>query len=115
MPHVLIRSRHFLFEQRDHDTALTLMKRALDGNPSFDDVVLTDCERLGIPVSDIVAHGLPNSPAVWRSYLERQLRADFEAAPERASDAAVVWDAIVQRHYADANVTNQYVEFLLRS
>jgi O-antigen ligase len=115
IPPVLVRATRLLFERGDHHAALTLMKRALDGNPSFDEIVLTDCERLGIPVSDIVAHGLPDSPAVWRSYLERQLRADFEVAPERASDAAVVWDAIVQRHYADANVTNQYVEFLLRS
>jgi hypothetical protein len=91
------------------------MKRALDGNPSFDDIVLTDCEHFRIPVSDIVAHGLPDNPTVWRSFLRRQLRADFEAAPERARDASIVWEAIVQRHYADANLTNEYVEFVLRS
>jgi hypothetical protein len=115
IPYALIRAARFYFGLGENRTGFGLMSRALEGNPGFDHVVFSDYERLGVATSDVIIHGLPDNAAVWQSYLRRQLKVDLEAAPEHASEAALVWDAIAQRGYADDKLGNEYVEFALRT
>ncbi|PYR38988.1 MAG: hypothetical protein DMF89_27030 [Acidobacteria bacterium] len=114
IPQVLIRAARFHFRLEENHAAFPLMVRALDGNPSFDRVVQSEYERLGLSMSDIVAHGLPDNPAIWREYLRRELQAEPEVAHERGMDAGVLWNALVERRYADNKLAGEYIEFLLR-
>jgi hypothetical protein len=106
IPYMLIRAARFHFDQGENAEALAMMASALEGNPGFDRTVFADYDRRRIGIHDVLRHGLPPNPGVWRSYL-RWLVA------REGSDGAIVWTSAVQRGYADDTLAREYVAALL--
>jgi O-antigen ligase len=109
IPSVLIRTARFHFGLGENTEAIDLMARALAGSPDLGQRALTEYDQRNVAVEEVLRHGLPRDPVLWKLYLRWQIK------HERISEAAMVWSAIVEREYADNQVANEYIEFLMRT
>lgn len=107
IPGMLARAAVFRFGVGENREALRLMTSALQGDPSRCDEVFEEYQRRQVAVDEILRHGLPAEPSVWRSCLRRQLEQG------RAADGMTVFTSMVPRGYVDNALANQYVEFLI--
>jgi len=63
MPQILLRAANLAFALGDTDSALSYGSRVLAIVPDYDEIVFSTYERMGIPLGDITARGLPDGRA----------------------------------------------------
>ncbi len=106
IPYINFRAAQFHFNVGENKAGLELMAHALEGDPTWDHLAFQEYEDRRIDVDHVLRYGLPRDPQLYHSYLRRLI--SQKRVPEGA------WDWIVSHGYADDDLANEYVEFLVR-
>ncbi len=107
IPPVLLDAANFHHETGDDPGALALTSRALAQTTVFRTAIFDWFADTSLPVSDVLAHGLPSDPDVFRSYFENLIAS---AEPDNITQA---WTALSSRGYADDKTVQDYTNFLI--
>jgi hypothetical protein len=106
-PPILLHAANFFFATGNPAEALPLTARILHTVRDYDPVVFLAWDRSGLPLSKILATGLPPDPDAARSFFLHTLAT---ASPD---NAAAVWDWLASHHYAAPDLAARYADFLL--
>jgi len=97
----------FYHSRGQDDLALKQTFLALHGTKELDEAFFKWFTQNKIPLSKVVAAGLPPDAAVFQSYLRYMLNSkDMESAEQ-------IWTAAMQRGYLDDKSAREYVGFLI--
>jgi hypothetical protein len=108
IPPVLMRAANFHFTHGAAREGLECTRKILGLVRQYDGVVFSTCERMGVRVAEVIAHGMPADKAAHTALLQHLLTG------EAAADAAVAWRWLEGLGECDTALTSQYVEFLLK-
>jgi len=108
IPYMLFRAAGFQFDLGDWQSAIELLARAAEADPSYVEIAFVECDKRGVATDAMLRYGLPPGPAAARSYLAHLMDRG------RQADAAATFEWMVSHAYADDAVANQYVEFLIK-
>lgn len=108
LPYTLYRAAEFHFLLTEDQIALKLVAHALQGDPTYQDRVFPEYLRRKIPLTQILALGLPHAPS-YAAFLR------FLIAQRRTPDAAQTWSYILAQNYADTPLADDYTSFLLQN
>jgi hypothetical protein len=107
LPPILIRAANFHFAMDEPAAAMRYGRRILELIPDYDAVVFALYARMRIPVSQVLADGLPPARRAGVSY--------FRSLPEGAADGDLdtAWAWIGRRGWTDDALASEYVARLL--
>ncbi len=111
-PRILMRAANFHFTVGEPSIALGLSARCLAGTRDYDATVFRQYERLRVPLSDILEHGLPPRQEAVQSWFLFLMRPGAESDNDAALDAG--WRRMVDRGFSDDDLLSRYVSLLLR-
>jgi hypothetical protein len=106
-PTILLRAATFYFRTGENNAALPHTSRILALTDAYDAIIFSYYSRLGIPASDILQHGLPESERAAREYFRFRLRSKL------TGDVASVWQFLLARRITDTVIADEYVRALL--
>ncbi|HYO80095.1 MAG TPA: carbohydrate binding domain-containing protein [Bryobacteraceae bacterium] len=106
-PTILLRTATFYFRIGETKSALPHTSRILGLIDVYDHIVFSYYSRLGIPISDILKTGLPDSERAIREYFRYSIR----SAP--ASAVAQTWRLLLSRRLTDLRTADEYVRALV--
>lgn len=107
MAQILIRAANFHFAVDEPAGAMSYGRRILALIPDYDAVVFALYARMGIPVSDVLASGIPPLPRPTAAYF----RSLLERAPDNALEP--VWNWLDAHGWSDDKLAAEYVNHLL--
>ena len=103
IPPILLGAAQFNQKLGEENRALELASSALAQTNIYTNAIFDWFEAAKLPVSHILARGLPQNPSIYRAYL-RHVRGAREA-PETKQ----VWNATFSRGYVDDQLAREYV------
>jgi len=107
-PPILMRAVNFYFQSENPKAAFPLASQILDRVEQYDSDIFRRYTAQGKNVSDPLKYGFPRNPRPARAFLR------YLAQKGNAADAQLTWHWMNAHGFADAQVANDYVTFLLR-
>jgi hypothetical protein len=106
-PQVWLRAANFSFAAGDNQKAVSRYARVLKLTPVYEPVVFSYYGLMGLPLSEILQHGIPAEREVAQAYFRHLL----EVASEQ--EVGEAWRWVTSRSFADDKLAGQYVDTLL--
>jgi hypothetical protein len=107
VPPVLMRAANFWISEEKEREALDLMGRVLVQSDEFDGVIFGYYRRLEIPISEVLARGLPDDERTWLAYFDDVLGWAEPAAGE------LVWSNLQRRGWNTDETAGKMVGYLV--
>ncbi len=105
IPTVLMQAADFYYATHQTRTAITQMTRVLADTDAYDDFVFDWYTAKKLPVSEVLADGLPPGGRAASAYLRYLLATDGKGMEE-------TWTWIAERGLADSRLAREYVNYL---
>ncbi len=107
VPAILMRVANLRFGREEYAAGMDLTSRILNTVPNYDAIIFSYYRRYGIPVSDIMASGLPSDDRAWHAYFRNLLS-------WAGTDAAeLVWTRVSAEHGRTDELAGAYVRYLV--
>ena len=106
-PQIWLRAANFSFFEGDNNKAVSQYARVLKLTPVYEPLVFSYYGLMGLPLSEILAHGIPADREVAQSYFRHLLETGSEGEVEEG------WRWVTAQSFADDASAGQYVETLL--
>jgi tetratricopeptide (TPR) repeat protein len=108
-PVILFRAANFDFETGDYPRAVNNLSQILrDPNlAGYYDTVFLTYSRLGMPVSQLLATGLPKNAVAGTRFLQFWINAG------KTAEAKETWEWLAGNHLLDDDTAGAYVDFLI--
>ena len=106
IPPILLEAAEFYQKNGETNKALELASRALAQTQVYINPIFDWFELAKLPVSDIVSHGLPQDPSIYRTYLRHVQSA------RGFPDTTQVWNATRARGFVDDQIAMEYLRWV---
>ncbi|MGC9951182.1 MAG: O-antigen ligase family protein [Bryobacteraceae bacterium] len=105
IPPVLMQAADFYYETHQTGLAMRQMARVLADTDTYDDLIFAWYAEKKLPVTEILAQGLPPGPRAATAYMRDLIASGRPAAKE-------VWNWIAARGFGDNRLAREYVGYL---
>jgi O-antigen ligase len=105
IPPILMQAADFYYETRRTDRAFERMARVLADTDTYDGVIFGWYAQKKLPVSEVLAHGLPPGPRAADPYMRDLIAGDSTGTKE-------AWLWITARSLGDGRLAREYLEYL---
>jgi len=104
---VLVRAGNLCYRTEEVPQALVYHARVLQITDEYDGLVFSTYSRMGVPIQEVLARGIPASTRQAHAYLL------YLIGETNLAEAEQTWSWIKARGLADTALAAEYVEFLL--
>ena len=107
VPAILMRAANFYLRTDDARSALPQTSHVLKMAPDYDQVVFSSYTRMNLPVSEVLAGGIPEDKRAGQAYLRYLLSNGAGVV-----DAERGWEWLAERRFTDDALAAAYLDFL---
>lgn len=105
IPPVLMQAADFYYASHETNRALDQMSRVLADTDTYDDFIFAWYAQKGLPIGEVLAHGLPQGPRAAAAYLRDLMASDGPGTKE-------AWNWIAAHRLADDKLAREYLQYL---
>jgi O-antigen ligase len=105
IPPILMQAADFYYGTHQTGRAVQQMSRVLADTDTYDELIFGWYKEKKLPVSEVLADGLPPGPRAPRAYLRDLMASGWPGTQE-------VWLRITARGFGDARLAREYVGYL---
>jgi len=105
IPPILMQAADFYYETHRTDLALQRMARVLADTDAYDAIIFGWCAGKNLPVSAVLAHGLPPGPRAADAYMRDLIAGDRPETKE-------AWMWITERGLGNGRLAREYLQYL---
>jgi hypothetical protein len=108
LPPILMRAVNLSFRQGDHAAVMRRAARVLDLVGVYDDLVFVTYRRMGLSVSDVLSHGLPETGRAYESYFRHLLR------NQDTEGVGLSWAALGEKNFQTVELCGSCIDYLIK-